>query len=347
MRILAIGDSFMPVDVFRRAFARLEDDHEVRYLQIDAARVPERSTPSQQAIREYEGDPAEIVEHLDGAEAIAFHGAPITREVIEAAPSLALIGCARGGPVNVDVAAATELGVPVANTPGKNAESVADLTLAFLVMLARGVRGSHEFLLEGGRLGESTFEGARFLGLDLGGHALGLVGFGQVGRRVATRAAAFGMEVLVFDPYLQDAPDGVTLAGSLDDLLARCDFVSLHARATKETENLFGDRAFAAMRPGSFFVNTARETLVDEDALERALRDGRLAGAALDVVRPRPDGGRNPLLDLDNVVITPHIGGATHETLARGADMIAAEIERVAAGEPAVNVVNRQVLVQG
>ncbi len=348
MKILVVGDSFMPSEVFRRAFARLEVDHGVRYVQMDAGRVLDPSSPSEQAIREYEGHPDQIAELLDDERALVVHGAPVTDSVLDAAPSLALVGCARGGPVNIDVAAATERGIVVANTPGKNAESVADLTVAFLVMLARGVRPSQEFLLQGGRLGDSAFEGARFLGHDLGGHVLGLVGFGQVGRRVARRAAAFGMEVLVHDPYLDTPPGaGVTVAPSLGELLRGSDFVSVHARQTAETENMFGAATFAAMKAGAAFVNTAREGLVDERALEEAVRAGHLSGAALDVVRPRPDGSRNPLLDLERVIVTPHIGGATHETLARGARMLAEEIERLAASEALRHVVNGAVLAEG
>ena len=117
--------------------------------------------------------------------------------------------------------------------------------------------------------------------------------------------------------------------------------VSVHARAVPATENLFDAAAFAAMRPGSWFVNTARETLVDEAALAEALRSGHLAGAALDVVRAGPVGGRNPLLDLDGVIVTPHIGGATHETLARGARMLAEDLERIGRGQPAEHALNR------
>jgi D-3-phosphoglycerate dehydrogenase len=149
------------------------------------------------------------------------------------------------------------------------------------------------------------------------------------------------MEVVVFDPYLELNGE----AEQVDDLaalLARADFVSLHARATPENENLFDDRAFARMKRGSYFVNTARAELVDEDALDRALASGQLAGAALDIVRPRARGGAHPLLRHENVVMTPHIGGATHETLLRGATMAAEEIERYAAGEPLVNVLRPQ-----
>src|SRR6266446_1251549 len=130
-------------------------------------------------------------------------------------------------------------------------------------------------------------------------------------------------------------------SATLDELVSRSDFVSLHVRATAETENFFGARQFAAMKPGSYFLNTARESLVDEEALDAALASGHLAGAALDVVRARIGGGQHPLLRHENVVITPHIGGATHETLLRGVIMVADEIQRLAAGEPLRAVVNR------
>jgi D-3-phosphoglycerate dehydrogenase len=228
------------------------------------------------------------------------------------------------------------------NTPGKNAEAVADMTIAFMVMLARGFPRAQKFLLDGGRLGDSAYEGARFQGHELGGHVLGLVGYGNVGRRVSRRAIAFGMSVVVYDPFVKaDDLAGVEQLPSLAALLEVADFVSLHVRASADTENLFGRAEFAAMRRGAYFINTARETLVDEAALDAALASGHIAGAALDVVRPRTGDGRHPLLAHDNVVITPHIGGATHETLLRGVTMVAAEIERFAAGQPLGSVVNR------
>jgi D-3-phosphoglycerate dehydrogenase len=240
------------------------------------------------------------------------------------------------------VRAASERGIPVVNTPGKNADAVADQALAFMVMLARGFPRAQRFLLEGNRLGESAYEGAQFLGHELGGQVLGLVGFGNVGRRVARRALAFGMAVVVYDPYVQSVDlDGVRQVPTLGVLLEEADFVSLHVRASAETENLMGHAEFAAMKRGAWFINTARETLVDEAALDSALQSRHLGGAGLDVVRPHSAGGAHPLLRHPNVVITPHIGGATHETLLRGVTMVAAEIERFSAGEPLANVVNR------
>jgi D-3-phosphoglycerate dehydrogenase len=342
MKILVVGDSFVPVSVFERGLGGLRRLHQLDYLQLDESHQLMPSTRSERSIREYLGTPDQIAARAGDTEILVVHGAPVTAEVLAAAPHLKLICCARGGPVNVDVAAASARQIPVVNTPGKNAESVADQTLAFAVMLARGFPRAQRFLMDGGTLGESAFEGARFLGHDLVGHVLGLVGFGNVGRRVHKRAVAFGMRVIVYDPYVRigevaSAKQVATLA----DLLAEADFVSLHVRATRETENLFGASQFDAMKPSSYFINTARESLVDEEALDSALASGHLAGAALDVVRSRPEGGPHPLLRHENVVITPHIGGATHETLLRGVTMVAADISRFAAGETLRAVINR------
>jgi D-3-phosphoglycerate dehydrogenase len=346
VKVLVVGDSYMPVEVFRRAFERLDGNHRFDYLQLDMGRTRAGATPSELRIREYAGSPEQIVERLADHEGLVVHGGAVTDAVLDAAPGLRLVCCARGGPVNVDVAAATERGVPVATTPGKNAEAVADLTIAFLVILARGVTRAAAFLSGGGRVGDSTFEGAEWFGHDLGGHLLGLVGYGQVGRRVALRAIAMGMQVASFDPNVEAgaiAADGVR-AVEFAQLLEEARFVSLHARQPIGAVDMFGAAEFAHMRSGAFFVNTARETLVDEEALFTALSSGHLAGAALDVLHPRPPGEVNPLLALANVVATPHIGGATVETLDRGAAMVADEIERFERGSQLVNVINPEAL---
>jgi D-3-phosphoglycerate dehydrogenase len=341
MRVLAVADSYMPPRYFREAFAVLEPDHEVEYFQVDADRLFTPTTESELKLKEFQGSPAELVERMPEVEILVLQGAPVTAEVLEAAPELKLLCCARGGPVNVDMDAVSARGLPLVNTPGKNAEAVADQTIAFLVMLARGFPKAQRFLEEGNQL-KDNWEGAKFMGSDLRRHTLGLVGYGQVGHRVALRALPFGMSVLVYDPYLDlDAHEAVEQVKTLDELLAASDFVSLHARATAENGNMFDAAAFAKMKPGSWFVNTARDTLVDEDALDEALASGQLAGAALDVVRTSTQIGRHRLLRHENVIITPHIGGATRETLLQGAEMIAKEILNFAAGRPLVNVVNR------
>jgi D-3-phosphoglycerate dehydrogenase len=344
MRILAVGDSFMPPHYFEDGFASLHAEHEVECLQIEEDPTFEPATPSELKLSEYQGNPEQLIQRMPGVEVLAVHGAPVTDAVLDASRELKLVCCARGGPVNVDVDAVTARSLALVNTPGKNADAVADLTLAFLIMLARGVPKAQRFLERGGRV-RDNFEGAPFIGSDLRGHTLGLVGYGNVGRRVAVRALAFGMSVLVFDPYIErHEDDRVERVEELAEFLARSDFVSLHARANADNTNLFNEATFARMRPGGFFVNTARESLVDEDALDAALASGHLAGAALDVLYPHAADGAHPLLRHGNVVLTPHMAGATRETLLQGAEMLAAEIRRFAAGEPLVNVVNRQVV---
>jgi D-3-phosphoglycerate dehydrogenase len=344
VRILVVGDSFVPVAVFEGVFASLAGDHDVRYASIDEHLVLAASTPSELAISEYLGVPAQLAELVGDADVLVVHGAPVTEEVMRAGSNLRLLGCVRGGPVNVDVAAATRLGLPVALAPGKNAAAVADLTLAFMVMLARGVVDARAFLSgNGGQMG-STFDGARFIGSELGDATLGLVGFGRVGEQVEARARGYGMRVVVYDPHIaRNAP--VSFVDTLDDLLGQADFVSLHARSTPETHNLIGAAQLAAMKRGAWLINTARETLIDESALLAALADGHLAGAAVDVLCAPAAGERHPFVDHPRMLVTPHIGGATHETLRRGAQMVADAVVAFAAAEPLPHLANPDVEV--
>jgi D-3-phosphoglycerate dehydrogenase / 2-oxoglutarate reductase len=342
VKIVVFGDSYMPVDAFRTAFDRLADRFELDYVQLEHDPGWTPSTDSERSLRECFGRPGDVTARVADCEVIVVHGAPVTEEILAAAPAVRLVACARGGPVNVDVQSATHRAVVVVTTPGKNADAVADLTLAFMVMLARRVPNALRAVADGAPLGASAFEGGSYMGHDLGGHTLGIVGSGRVGRKVAARALAFGMRVLAFDPHV--AVEALEEAGAsfspMDGLLRQSDFVSLHARAAPDNQSLMGRAQFAAMKPGAYFINTARETLVDEPALRDALESGHLAGAALDVVRPGPGDGRHPLLDAPNLILTPHIGGSTHETLARGAEMLAAEIDRFAKGQPLHHAMN-------
>ena len=345
VRVLVVGDAYMPAGIFTSALAGLGAAVAVTELQIGSTGAAAPRTDSERALREYVGNPADLVAAVPGHQVLVVHGAPVTAEILDAAP-LRLVCCARGGPVNVDVAAATARGIPVTNAPGRNAEAVAELTLAFALMLIRGVPASARYLINGGQHADSVYEGREFIGGEASSMTLGLVGLGNVGSQVATRARALGFAVLGYDPAPPGAiPAGVTAVG-FDELLSRSDVVSVHARATAGNQHLFGAAAFARMRPGAFFINTARESLVDEGALARALAGGALAGAALDVVERRPAGDRHPLLELPNVIITPHIGGATHETLRRGAQLCAAAVGRLVSGQVPDNLLNPGILAR-
>jgi D-3-phosphoglycerate dehydrogenase / 2-oxoglutarate reductase len=343
MRILVVGDSYFPSAAYRSAFDALGDHHEIRYAEVvdDLNWVP--MTASEQRLREVNGNPAQVIAVLDHDEVLVHQGAPVTDAVLDASPELRLVCCARGGPVNVDLDAATARGIPVVITPGKNAEAVADLTIAFLIMLTRRLPEVARFIEGGGEFGHDNYEGRAWFGHDLGGMTLGLIGVGQVGRQVAARARGFGMRVLAHDPFV--APAALSALSveptDLSTLLATADFVSLHARAGAGDPPLIGRDEIARMKRGTFLVNTARAGLVDEAALAEALASGQVAGAAFDLVSPSPATGRHPLLAFPNMIITPHIGGSTAETLQHAAEMAAAEIERLAAGERLVNVANR------
>jgi len=345
VRVLVVGDAYMPASIFARALAGLGDAVTVTELQIGGIEATPPRTHSERVLREYVGDPADLVGAVAGHEVLLVHGAPVTAEILDAAP-LRLVCCARGGPVNVDVAAASARAIPVTNAPGRNAEAVAELTIAFALMLIRGVPASARYLVSGGRHADSVYEGRKFIGGEAPSMTLGLVGLGNVGLQVAARGEALGFTMLGYDPAPPGSiPPGVTMV-AFDEVLGQSDVISVHARATADNRHLFGAAAFARMRRGACFINTARESLVDEDALARALTSGNLAGAALDVTERRPAGDRHPLLDLPNVIITPHIGGATHETLRRGAEMAATAVAALVSGEIPDHLLNPEILAR-
>ena len=229
----------------------------------------------------------------------------IDAAALAAADGLRVVARYGVGVDNVDLAAAVARGIVVTNTPGANARSVAELTVALLLLLARPVLRAAAETRAGGW--------PRLPGLSLAGKTVGLVGFGAIGRQTARLLAGFDCRLLAYDPLLNEATAaalGVRAAG-LDELLATSDFVSLHAPVTPATRGMVDAAFLARMKPGAALVNTARGELVDEAALLDALANGRLRGAALDAFAAEPPGGDNPLLALPNVIATPHMGAHT------------------------------------
>jgi D-3-phosphoglycerate dehydrogenase / 2-oxoglutarate reductase len=341
LKFVVFGDSFIGLDIFRAAFADLAKTQGVRFVQVDEGRKLVPSTPSEKSLREYLGSTSQVISELGDADVLVVHGAPVSDEVLAAGKNLKIVCCARGGPVNVDLAAATKRGIPVVTAPGKNAEAVAELTVTLMVMLSRNIIRAYNHVRVDKVVGKDNYEGIAFVGHELDGKSLGLIGFGRVGSRVAKRGLAFGMSVLVYDPFLEKAKvesPGVRAVG-IDEVLG-CDFVSLHARESKENENLIGKAQFSKMKRGAYFINTARPSMVDEDALMDALKSGNLAGAAMDVVRYDPARPVNPLVELENTIVMPHIGGATHETTTKGAFIVARQLERHLRGESMETVIN-------
>jgi glyoxylate reductase len=263
----------------------------------------------------------------------------ISPEMLAAASNLKVIANMAAGYDNVDPAAAAALGIWVANTPGVLAETTADMAWALLMAAARNVVSSDRDTRAGGW---KTWSPTAFLGVDVFGATLGIVGLGEIGEAVARRATGFKMRVLYHSRTRKPALEadlGLRYC-SLSELLAKSDFVSLHTPLTAETRHLMGAAQFAAMKPTAILVNTARGGVVDQDALVDALRSGAIAGAALDVTTPEPLPLDHPLFSFPNVVITPHIASASLATRSRMAEMAAANIIAVLRGDPPLNPVN-------
>ena len=254
----------------------------------------------------------------------------LTRDVLERCRRLKVIGRIGIGMDQVDLAAATECGVTVVNAAGAQAAAVADHAMALMLCLARNVVASHTALLAGDRSPPW-----QFMGVELEGKSLGIIGFGAVGRRLAQRAFGFGMAVQAYDPYVP--PDAIEEVGAtpldLAGLLAGSDFVSVHVPLTDETWHLVGADELATMRPTAYLVNTARGSVIDEAALVAALRDGVIAGAGLDVYEEEPLAPGSPLLALDQVVLTPHIAGWAIEAQVRTQESVVKDVARVLRGE--------------
>jgi D-3-phosphoglycerate dehydrogenase len=261
----------------------------------------------------------------------------VTGELVARASRLEIIARAGTGLDNIDVKAATRAGIVVAFTPIQNSVSVAELTMGLMLALARGVPPADRHVKQGG------WARQKHTGVELLGKALGVVGFGRIGFLTAMRAKAFGMSVLAYDPYVD--PDGLTVTEarpkllSLDELLGESDFVSCHLPGSHLTRGLFSYDRFCRMKPSAFFLNVARGEVVDEEGLIRALHEGKIAGAALDVRSTEPP-SPGPLFEMENVILTPHIAAFTHEAQQRVVASVCRDVAAVLRGEPAQNYAN-------
>ena len=283
---------------------------------------------------------SDLADTIGNYDAIVIRSATkLTRDLIERASRLKVIGRAGVGVDNVDVDAATRRGIVVANAPESTVISAAEHTVGLLVALARNIPQAHAALKQG------RWERKTYGGIELADKTLGVLGFGRIGQQVARRAAGLGMRIVAYDPFV--APErfrelGVERVESPDDLYATAEFVTLHLPLTPETRGSVDARAFAKMRDGVYVVNAARGELVDEGALLAALKSGKIAGAALDVFSAEPYSG--PLLELDNVVATPHLAASTEEAQDRAGVIIAEQVAAALEGGLVTNAVNIPVI---
>ena len=289
-------------------------------------------------LKEYFGTADDVVDFVGNAEILVTQLAPMSRAMFERLPDLKMIAVSRGGPVNIDMQAARDHEVLVVNTPGRNASAVAEFTIGAILAETRKIREGHEALRGGVWRGD--LYRADVTGRELNEMTVGVIGYGNIGTKVVKLLRAFGCRILVNDPYIQldpeDAAAGVELV-SFERVLAESDVLSLHPRVTDETRNMMNAEAFARMKPGSLFVNTARGPLCDYDALYEALTGGPLGSAMLETFAVEPVPSDWPLTQLPNVTMTPHIAGASVRTVTYAAEQAAEEVRRFLAGEPARN----------
>lgn len=286
-----------------------------------------------------------IIEKARGADAlVTLLTDRIDAEVFDAAPKLKIIAQMAVGYDNIDVEEATKRGIYVTNTPGVLTETTADLSWALLMAIARRIVEADKYVREG--KWKVAWHPMMLLGRDVYGATLGIIGAGRIGSAIARRARGFNMKILYYDiirrPELEKELGAEYV--DLDTLLKESDFITIHVPLTKETYRMINAERLKLVKKTTYIINTSRGAVIDEKALYEALREGRIAGAALDVFEQEPVSMDNPLLKLDNVVLTPHIGSASHETRSKMAEMVAENLLAFFEGRAPPNLVNPEVM---
>jgi len=317
------------------------------------------------AERDRRFSPDELAELLAGIDVFVVGYEGVSAELLDRV-DLDVIACTRGGPdANVDIEAATERGIPVLYTPGRNDTSVADFTMGLILGVVRHIPHMHHLLHEGVYTGvpvADTAAGgeredivwgvakgspyAELKGVELSGRTIGIVGFGAIGRKVAQRAQGFEMDVVAHDPYVDEATmdDYGIDRVDIETLCRESSVVTVHTVVTEETRGLIGAEEFSMMKDSAYFINTARAAIADQEALLETLERGGLRGTALDVYDMEPIPEDHPLFDLNNVVTTPHIAAATTDVIERHSRMIVSDLERLLDGDQPDYIANESVL---
>ncbi len=283
--------------------------------------------------------PARLEEAVQSAEALLVRNQTrVSGSLLAKANRLSVIARAGVGYDNIDVEEASRLGIVVCYSPEENAVSVAEHVFALLLALARKIPGANQSVKSG------KWERKKYHGVELLGKTLGVLGLGKIGYRVALRARAFGMRILAHDSYLSQTHLHVTESGArmvpLDQLMAESDFLTVHLPLNRETRGLLNSRLLERMKSTSFIINTSRGEVLAEKDLVKALKEGRIAGAALDVLEHEPPASENPLYEMDNVILTPHTAALTYEAQEKVIRAIAEDVDRVLSGQPALRYVN-------
>jgi len=331
MKIYGIGDLFIPAEYIHTGFKK--SGLEAIAFDWDTGgfeKLQEINLLIEQNGCEAYDVPDALLEKIKDAEILITQFCPVSRKVIDACPNLKIIGVLRGGYENINIEYAAAKGIKVFNTPGRNADAVADFTVGAIICEARNIARGHYGIKNGDWIREYPNSG---IIPDLPGRTAGLIGFGEIGRKTAQRLRGFDMKILVFDPFTEEFPEYVSSVG-LNDLISRADFVSLHARLTKENRHLINTEMLAQMKPTAYLINTSRAGLVDEKALCKALKSKSIAGAFLDVFEDEPPGLDHPLVQLENVTLTPHMAGGSNDAFLKSPVKMAEELEKYLNDQP-------------
>ncbi len=337
VKVLVAGDRFILPEILLEALGRHVPDVETTVIKGDWPVTPFAQIGE---VSEAEGDEDALIKALDGCEIAFVHASPFTEKVIAAvSPTLKLITVGRGGPVNINLAAATRYGVRVSNAPGRNATSTAEHSVAMILAAVRQLVDRHNELVAGAWRGD--YYAYENVAPEVRGATVGLIGYGAVGSWVARILNAMGAHVLAYDPYVAaaDMPDAEKL-DDLDELLRRSTILTLHPRLNDETRGMIGAEQLALLPEGAIVVNCARPPILDYDALADALESGQLAAAAADVLPCEPLPADHRLLRAPRLIVTPHLAGASRESAQLAAELGAADIARWLAGEPLVHALN-------
>jgi len=333
--------------------SRLKEDLPDWNLEFATAQVDYQRQAALTEVKEYIGDPATVAGVLAGATALVVHMAPVTESALDQADSLRVIACARGGPANINIAAATKRGIAVLQTPERNSITVAEFTLGMILAMARRIPQADQVVRTGrwqrarqeawGSWAKVRYE---LQGPDMEDRTLGICGFGVVGRRLAALCRPLFAAILAYDPYVSEADMagcGAKKAG-LPELLQRSDVVSLHVRLAENSPPLLGGVEIGMMMKGAYIVNTSRPRAIDEAALIEALSSGRLGGAALDVFGVEPLPPTHPLCQLPNVLLAPHVAGYSTDMPARSVRQVCEGLASFLKGEEVTHVMNPEVM---
>jgi len=345
LKIVGISDLFIPSEYIRDGLKNFKngsfDFNVLEWKLKDFEELQNINLQIEKGGLENFKAPGYILEALKNAEIIIAHFYPVTSEIIEHCKSLKIIGILRSGYENINVGYATEKGVLVFNTPGRNADAVADFTIGMMIAECRNIAKGHHGLKNGIWIRNYPNSGSI---PDLPGKTAGIIGLGEIGRKVAKRLTGFDIEILGYDPYVKESLENVKMV-SLEELFKRSDFVTIHVKAAKETEKMIGEKHFRMMKKNAYFINTSRASVVDEQALYKALKSKMIAGAALDVFEVEPPGKDYPMVTLENVTITPHMAGGSNDAFYNSPKLLAAEISNYLKGTKSRFIVNKELLV--